>query len=63
MTPIERQILLNQISLMEKIRSKDFHDGLVDNIDSTMKMVNPKELEKSACDMEEFAEESNGGEE
>ena len=59
MTPIERQILRNQIVIMQNIFFNKNED-LGITIEETRELLNPKVLGESCCDMSEDAKRGRG---
>ncbi len=59
MTPIEKQILYNQITIMERLNELDKDTGMRiggkcdDKIFKTLELLNPTKKKEDACDMSE----------
>jgi len=51
MNEIERQILLNQVDIMRKLKGWDISFNI--RLQETSDLLNPKQTEESACDMGE----------
>ncbi len=52
MTPTEKQILKNQLAI---IRNTNLRAYACEEVKDTEQLLNPKQTEESACDMEENA--------